>query len=207
MGNVQQRKLWQTTTGWRQAAKMFQHGRDKKHPLCSGSCKTWTENSCWPTVATKVTWLGVIFDSELTFSKHVTSVVRRCFCHTRQLCTVRKSLTTESVKILVQALIASRLDYYNSIFCRISADNLQAMQLVMNPGARLIMQKRKYEQITVTLRDDLHWLAICQRITYKWCTSVYKCLHGAAPSYLTECVFRLLPALTVIVFVQQHVEI
>ena len=39
---------------------------------------------------------------------------------------------------------------------------------------------------TATLRDDLHWLPIRPRITYKLCTIVYKCLHGAAPSYLTE---------------------
>ena len=51
---------------------------------------------------------------------------------------------------------------------------------------RLIMPKRKYEHITVTLCDDLHWLPIHQRITYKLCTIVYKCLYGAAPSYLTE---------------------
>ena len=41
--------------------------------------------------------------------------------------------------------------------------------------------------ITATFPDDLHWLPIRQRITYKLCTIVYKCLHGAAPSYLTVC--------------------
>ena len=34
--------------------------------------------------------------------------------------------------------------------------------------------------------DDLHWLPIHQQITYKLCTIVCKCLHEAAPSYLTE---------------------
>ena len=47
------------------------------------------------------------------------------------------------------------------------------------------MLKQKYERITVTLRDDLHLLPARQRITYKLCTIVYKCLHGAAPSHLT----------------------
>jgi len=104
----------------------------------------------------------------------------------RQLRTVRKSLTTESVKTLVQALIARRLDYCNSVFHRISADDLQALQSVLNAGARLITRKRKYEHITATLHYDLHWLPIRKRITYKLCTIVYKCLHRAAPSYLTE---------------------
>jgi len=54
------------------------------------------ENVSLP-VATKVTCLGVIFDSELTFSEHVTSVVRRCFYHMRQLRTVRNSLTDHRI--------------------------------------------------------------------------------------------------------------
>jgi len=96
------------------------------------------------------------------------------------------SLTTESVRILVQALIASRLDCCNSVFHRISADNLPALQSDLNACARLIIRKQKYEDITATLHDDLHWLPIRQRKTCKLCTIVYKCLHGAAPSYLTE---------------------
>jgi len=35
----------------------------------------------------------------------------------------------------VQALIAGRLDYCNNVFHRISADNLQALQSVLNAGA------------------------------------------------------------------------
>jgi len=63
----------------------------------------------------------VVFYCELSFSKHVTSVVRRCFYHLRQIRAVRKSLTTESVKTLVHALIASRLDYCNGVFYQLSA--------------------------------------------------------------------------------------
>ena len=126
--------------------------------------------------------------SELTFSKHVKSVVRRCFYHTRQLRTVRKTLTTDSVKSLVHALIATRLDYCNSVFHQISAANLYALQSVLNAAARLVMRKRKYDHITATLRDDLHWLPIRQRVMYKLCTIVHKCLHAAAPPWL---IFRL----------------
>ena len=109
-------------------------------------------------VATQVNCLGVVFDSELTFSKHVSSVVRCCFYHMRQIRAVRKS--SESVKTLVLARIASRLDYCNSVFYQLSAANLQALQSVLNAAARLIMRKRKYDHITSTLRDDLHWLPI-----------------------------------------------
>jgi len=119
----------------------------------------------------------------------------------RQIRAVRKSLTTESVKTLVHPLIASRLDYCNGVFYQLSAANLQALQSVLNAGARLIMRKRKYDNITSALRDDLHWLPIRQRILYKLRTIVYKCIHRAAPSYLTN-----LPIQVVVVFAQQHME-
>jgi len=38
----------------------------------------------------------------------------------------------------------------------------------------LVMRKRKYDHITATLRDDLLWLPIRQRVMYKLCTIVYK---------------------------------
>ena len=80
-------------------------------------------------VATQVTCLGVVFDRELTFSKHVT-VVPRCFYHLRQIRAVRKSLTTESVKTLVHALIASRLDYCNSVFIS-SVQQFQSLPILV----------------------------------------------------------------------------
>ena len=36
------------------------------------------------------------------------------------------------------------------------------------------------------VRDRLHWLPVLQRIEYKVCALIYKCLHRAAPTYLTE---------------------
>jgi len=62
---------------------------------------------------------------------------------------------------------------------RISAawQSIRAVQSVLNAGARLIMRKRKYEDITATLRDDLHWLPVRQRITYKLCTIVYTSVY------------------------------
>ena len=52
------------------------------------------------------------------------------------------------------------------------------------------MRKRKYDHITATLRDNLHWLPIRQRVRqrvmYELCTIVHKCLHTAAPLYLSE---------------------
>ena len=58
--------------------------------------------------------------------------------------------------------------------------------LILNASARLITGKRKYDHITDTMRDDLHWLPVRQRIEYKLCTLVSKCLRRTAPPYLAD---------------------
>ena len=113
--------------------------------------------------------------------KHMKSVVRWCFYYMRQLRTVRKTrISLDPVKTLVQALVASRLDYCNSILYPISV-----VQSVFNAAARLVMRWPHYT-ITANLRNDLHWLPIWQRVSFKQFTMVYKCLHMTAPVYLAE---------------------
>ena len=78
--------------------------------LCTVTCVCgWHDTNVTHKGVTQGTYLRVVFDFELTFSKHVSSVVRRCFYHMRQIRAVRKSLTTESVKTPFHALIASLL--------------------------------------------------------------------------------------------------
>jgi len=127
---------------------------------------------------------GVQFDSQLTFIPHVQCPARRCFYHLRQRRSVRRSLTTDSAKALgVHALIASRLDYCNSVLYQINTSYIIAtktLQSVLHSAARLIMRKRKFERITPTLRDDLHWLPVPEKIVFKLCTIIFKCLHQTA---------------------------
>jgi hypothetical protein len=59
--------------------------------------------------------LGIIIDSQLSLSDHITAVCRASYFQLRQLRPVVRSLSTEATKTLVQAFISSRLDYCNSL--------------------------------------------------------------------------------------------
>jgi len=48
------------------------------------------------------------------------------------------------------------------------------------------MQKQKFERITPTLLDDLHWLPVRERIVFEFCSIIFKCRHQTAPQYLQE---------------------
>jgi len=59
------------------------------------------------------------------------------------------------------------------------------LQSVMNAAARLVCASSKCDHITPLLHQ-LHWLKVPWRIDYRLAVRVYKCLHGLAPSYLTD---------------------
>ena len=50
----------------------------------------------------------------------------------------------------------------------------------------MIVRKRKYDSISSTIWDILHWLPIRQRVVFKMCVLVYNCLHNISPSYLSS---------------------
>ena len=69
-------------------------------------------------------------------------------------------LSADNARMLVHALIASHVDYCNSILCHVADVHLQPFQSVLNAAARLVVKKQKYDSITSALRDDLHWLLV-----------------------------------------------
>ena len=56
---------------------------------------------------------------------------------------------------------------------------------MLNSAARLIFGLKRFDPITPALMD-LHWLPYQQRITYKLCMIIFKCLHGSALAYLAD---------------------
>ena len=78
------------------------------------------------------------------------------------------------------------MDYCNSIFGSTSTVHLRPLHHVLNAAARLIVKRRKFDRITDSHCDELHWLPVQYRHAYKICLLVYKCFHGTAPSYLIE---------------------
>ena len=60
-------------------------------------------------------------------------------------------------------------------------------QRVLNAAARVVTNTRKYDRgLHHTMRHELHWLDMSERILFRIATTVYRCLHGRAPEYLSE---------------------
>jgi len=136
------------------------------------------------TVADAVRVLGVLFTPALALERHATSDSANCFYQLRQLRHVRRSLDRDSATMLVQTFVTSRIDYGNSLFANAQKMWTNKLPRVENAAARVIGGTRKFDRgLTRFLHHDLHWLDVPQRITFKLCLLVFKCLHGFAPQY------------------------
>ena len=110
--------------------------------------------------------IGVTFDSVLNFESHITDICKSCYFNIRNIYRIRKFLSTEHTKILVNAFVTSRLDNCNSLLFGLPCSLLHKLQLVQNCAARLTLGGGKYDHITPLLRE-LHWLPVEHRITFK----------------------------------------
>ena len=129
--------------------------------------------------------LGAIFDSHMDSEAFVNSKCKSALHCLRNISRVRRSLTVNAVKTLIQAYITSRLDYCNCLLYGIPERLLYRLQKVQNYAARVVSLLPKRDHITPTLAE-LHWLPVKQRIIFKMLLLTYKCLHGQAPVYLAD---------------------
>ena len=128
--------------------------------------------------------LGVWFDSNFSFSKHVQNVSKLCFIQMRDLRRIRQYLTHDAALMAANALVGSRLDYCNSLLRSLTANELRKLQCIQNCLARIVCKASKYSHAT-PIRKALHWLPIKQCCIFKTALLVYKFLHTGCPSYFS----------------------
>ena len=129
--------------------------------------------------------LGVLLDSELSFGKQITKVVKSCFSIIRKLSSISFYLSQDDLKTLVCAYVFSQIDYCNSLYFGLNSSLFKKLQHVQNCAARLVMKRGTRKPL-----DDLffqfHWLKVRERIEYKLLLTVHKCLHEQAPESLSR---------------------
>ena len=127
----------------------------------------------------------VTFTPDLYLEKHASIVSGKCFFQLCQLRRVRCSLDSEAASTLIHSFVSNRVDYCNCLMAGARKQWTEKLQRVINAAACILKQMKKYDRgLTRILHDELHWLDMSERIQFKLCVHVYKCLHGIAPKYM-----------------------
>ena len=161
---------------WLGASRLLQH--------CDGFNMTVCDADVRPVDCVRD--LGVLIDSNMTLSNHVNNMAGICFYQLRQLRIIRRSLTTDAAHSLVRAQIHTRVDYCNELLAAGPKYLHEKLQSVLRAAARLVLQLPHRASVSEIMRGQLHWLEMPDRVRFKLCTLVYRCLHGLAPHYLSD---------------------
>ena len=124
--------------------------------------------------------LGFYLDNYLSCDKQVNEVVKSCFMTIRNISSIKHFLGYDQKRMLVSSLVLSKLDYCNSMYIGTHSNNLRKLQSVQNSAARLIFGCQSNASISFMF-NELHWLPLKNRILYKHCLYVHKCLYQEAP--------------------------
>ena len=75
-------------------------------------------------------------------------------CHQlRNIKNIRGKLDFEAAKTVVQSLILSKLDYYNSLLVGTPGCHLSCLQHIQNMACRVVCNLRKYNHVTASMKS------------------------------------------------------
>ena len=92
--------------------------------------------------------LGVISDPTLSFDiRHISTVVSSCMSKLSQISRIRLVFDKQVLKIIINALVFSKLYCCSSVWSSTSACNIRKLLYVQNFAARTICNVKKYNHI------------------------------------------------------------
>ena len=129
----------------------------------------------------------------MSMESHVTTTLRSVYYQLQSISGIHQYLDHSSCASVVNALVTSRIDYFNSLLVGLSENVLRRLQVVQNHAAHLVSGTARRQHITPILMN-LHWLPVKVRIDFKILVLAYQCIHGTnAPVYLKELLHMYRP--------------
>ena len=107
--------------------------------------------------------LGVEFDKDFNFKKHISEDCRSFYYHIRDLRRLRRCWTAAMTKTIATSLVSSNLDYCNFILYNIPNREINKVQSVQNCFVRAVTRSPRFCSVTPLLKP-LHWLPVQFRI-------------------------------------------
>ena len=117
---------------------------------------------------TKILIIGVpqllrFIDQYLTYEEHITQTAAICLCKLVQINRIKHLLDKETLLLLINAFVFSKLFYCSTVWSNTSKSNVGKLQRVQNFAARIILGLRKFDHISQGIKS-LKWLPVKDRL-------------------------------------------
>ncbi len=94
--------------------------------------------------------LGIIFDKEMNSKTQINNISKTGYYHVRNPAAIHNILDLDSAKMAAHAFVTLTLDYGNSLLYGLPYSKVRTLQMVQNESARVLIQAKKYDRISMT---------------------------------------------------------
>ena len=129
--------------------------------------------------------LGIYVDLQLSYDEHISKTLSSCPSRLCQINRVKHEFDQKTLKLVINALVFSRLFYCSSVWSNTVKRNVNKLQLVQNFAARIVVNKHKYDHVTPILKS-LNWLPVKDQLYFRDAVLAFKCMSGLALGYLSD---------------------
>ena len=116
---------------------------------------------------------------------HITWLTSIIYAILRDIRAIRHNLNKITTKILIQALVMSKLDYCNSLLVGLVEYQLDKLQHILNMACRYVCKLFKYNHISGYM-PDIQWLQVCECIKCKCAVIMFRNKDNTTPIYIKE---------------------
>ena len=102
-----------------------------------------------------------------------------------QINRVKDSFDRDSLRLIINALVMSKLYYCSTVWSNTSATNIKKLRAVQNFACGILTNTGRYDHVTPALRA-IRWLPVEEHLKYRETLITYKCMNGLAPPYLSK---------------------
>lgn len=124
---------------------------------------TVTLNGATLAPSSKAKILGIVVDAQLSWEAHVSLVVRRCYATLRGLSKLSQSLSRDTKKYLIEALVIPHIMYCIAVWGGCGVTQKKRVQKVLNHCARVVFSARRSQHVSPLL-DELQWASVDMRV-------------------------------------------
>ena len=129
-------------------------------------------------------YLGVIFDSQMTWLSHINHVTSKVSKRCGVLNRLKYYLPNCTLKMLAEAMIIPNFDYCSPVWSNCNNELKSRLQKQQNKLARIILSVDIRAPVN-DMMTSLNWLKLDDRWTNQMLIMIFKCLNGTSPYYLS----------------------
>ena len=130
-------------------------------------------------------YFGVKLDVHLTWNEQIDAVCKKLVFTISRLSRLKNVFAMHILIYIYQSIVQPQVDYAITIWVFTSQQNISKVQRLQNRAAGNFY----YVHVRgIDIVKQLKWMNVTERRDYFMALSVFKCLHGMAPQYLSDCI-------------------